>query len=162
MNPSAAAFGEAHAVKCELAEELLRSSGTMWLRVTGRSMLPSIRPGDKLLIEPAGFNDISIGDVAVFSHGRQFVAHRVVSTPSDAKIQTQGDALGQADVPLSESDLLAKVALIVRNGKSIEPRKSLRPVERALARIFRRSQIAARVVARVHNLRQSLPDQSAG
>jgi hypothetical protein len=66
--------------------------------------------------------------------------------------------------------LLAKVSLIVRNGKSIQPRRSLRPVERAVAKIFRRSDIAARVVARVHNLRQSLrnerqgelPDKAAG
>jgi signal peptidase I len=177
MNPSAAAFGEAHAVKCELAEELLRSSGTVRLRVTGRSMLPSIWPGDTLLLEAAACDDISTGDVVVFSHGRQFVAHRVVSAGGTAHgatiqshIQTQGDALDQADVPLSKNDLLAKVSLIVRNGKSIQPRRSLRPVERAVAKIFRRSDIAARVVARVHNLRQSLrnerqgelPDKAAG
>jgi len=46
---SASSFlAETHALKCELAGEVLRSSGRLRLKVSGSSMLPVIRPGDTL------------------------------------------------------------------------------------------------------------------
>jgi len=44
----------AHAAKCELAEKTLRRFGQLRCEVTGFSMLPSVWPGDLLLISPAG------------------------------------------------------------------------------------------------------------
>ena len=44
---------QGHALKCELAAESLRLSGRLRLRVTGWSMLPTICPGDTLIIERA-------------------------------------------------------------------------------------------------------------
>jgi len=40
-----------HALKCELAAEVLRSTGTLTLQVTGWSMLPSMFSGDMLTIQ---------------------------------------------------------------------------------------------------------------
>jgi hypothetical protein len=48
-----------NAAKCVLAGHLLRSFGTLCLRVTGSSMLPSLWPGDLLLIQRQDFGRIT-------------------------------------------------------------------------------------------------------
>src|SRR5258706_9936330 len=117
-----------HARKCEVAGEVLRSSGTLRLRVTGRSMLPTIWPGDILVIQRAGSDGVFEGDIAVFSNGRRFVAHRVVAKEEGAggsMVQTRGDAVRYADSPVAGDDLLGRVSFILRNGRCIVPRRSL-------------------------------------
>jgi len=121
-------------------------------------MLPTIWPGDTLVIEHARSGDVFDGDIVMFSNGRRFVAHRVIAKSNgsgDSMVQTQGDALPHPDSPVARGDLLGKVSFIVRNGRSIEPSKSLRLSERAIAALFRRSEIASRVVVGVHGMRQS-------
>ncbi len=67
----------------------------------------------------------------------------------------KGDAVPHLDSPVPGGNLLGKVSFIVRNGKRIPPRKSLRFSERAVAAVFRRSPLAARVFVGVHGLRQT-------
>jgi len=153
-----AAVGHAHALKCELAGEVLRSSGTLRLQAAGRSMLPSIWPGDMLVVEPADRNSIGKGDIALFGRGRSLFAHRVVAKASafeSRQIITQGDGMPRPDPPVSDSELLGKVVYIVRNGRRIEPSKSLRFSARAVAALVRFSESAARVLVAVHGLRQT-------
>jgi signal peptidase I len=156
MNLAAPSLGDANALKCELAGELLRSSGTLRLRVAGWSMLPTIWPGDTLIVERASNSDIFDGDVVVFSNGCRFVAHRVVTKNSgsgDSIVQTQGDALSRPDSPVTHDELLGKVSFIMRKGKWVKPARSLRLPERVVAAVFRRSTFAARVVVGVHGMR---------
>ena len=49
MSSSSAAFDESHAIKCELASEVLNRSGSLRLKVMGWSMLPAVWPGDTLV-----------------------------------------------------------------------------------------------------------------
>ncbi len=58
------------------------------------------------------------------------------------------------DPVVQNSELLGRVSLIVRNGKSIAPRRNQSFSERAVAALVRRSEIAARVVVGVHGARQ--------
>jgi signal peptidase I len=154
MNPVAASE-EAHAVRCELAGEVLRSSGTLRLRVMGWSMLPAIWPGDTLVLEPVESAGVSEGDIVLFGRERRLVAHRVIAkSAGDASILTRGDAMPQCDPPVEKRDLLGKVSLIVRNGKCMEPGKTPRFSARAVSALVRRSEIAARVVVGVHGMRQ--------
>ncbi len=149
---------DAHALKCGLAVEVLHSSGTLHLRVMGWSMLPTVWPGDTLIVERLASNEVFDGDIVLFSNGRRFVAHRVVDGKRRAgkpDIQTKGDAVPRLDSPVPGGNLLGKVSFIVRNGKRIPPRKSLRFSERAVAAVFRRSPLAARVFVGVHGLRQT-------
>jgi signal peptidase I len=158
MNPPPPASGEAHAVKCELAGEVLRSSGALRLRVMGWSMLPAVWPGDTLVIERVESGAVSEGDIILFERDRRLFAHRVVTKSSpagDTKILTRGDAMPQPDPPLSERDMLGKVTSVVRNGKCIEPSRTPRFSERAVAALVRNSEIAARVVVGVHGMRQT-------
>ena len=63
---------------CGLAEEVVRAFGEVRLRVFGTSMVPSILPGDLVLIQRANLHEISAGEVVLFlQNGRLFV-HRVV------------------------------------------------------------------------------------
>jgi signal peptidase I len=146
---------ETQTLKRELAGDILSASGNLRLKVTGWSMLPVLWPGDTLVIEPVSREEISAGDIVLFSRGHRFVAHRVVSKHNATKgpeVQTQGDAMPLPDSPVSGDELMGKVSFVLRNGKCIEPSKSLRLPERAVAGLFRRSEIAARVVVGVHGM----------
>jgi signal peptidase I len=147
-----------HSVKCELAGEVLRSSGTLRLRVTGWSMLPAVLPGDTLVVERASGDAIADGDIVLFERDRRLFAHRVVRRPNtsqDSRILTRGDSMAQPDPPVTEDELLGRVSSIVRNGKCIEPSRSLRFPERTVAALVRHSQVAARVVVGIHGMRQA-------
>jgi len=158
MRFSAPALGEVHAAKCQLAGEVLRSSGTLRLQVMGWSMLPAIWPGDTLVIERINASAASEGDIVLFGRDRRLFAHRFVartSVPGETKVLTRGDGMLAPDPPVSEADVLGRVSFIVRNGKCIEPGKSLRFSERAVAALVQRSEIAARVVVGVHSMRRA-------
>ena len=158
------ALNVTHAVKCELAGEILRSYGTLRLRVMGWSMLPTVWPGDTLVIERAGSESVSEGDIVLFCRERQFVAHRVVAkngVGGDSKILTRGDATLRPDPPLSDRDLLGIVRFILRKGTRVEPSNGQRLPERALVALLQRSEILARVIVGIHGMLLISPDQNS-
>ena len=154
MKLAAQALGDANALKCELAGEVLHSWGVLRLRVTGWSMLPTVMPGDTLVIERISAGTVSAGDIVLFVHDRRLFVHRVVTKSlGENAILTCGDAMPIADSPVPGSNLLGKVSFIVRNGKCIEPARSPRFSDRAVSALVRRSTFAARVVVGVHGMR---------
>ena len=160
MRSSPQPFGEEHAVKCELAGEVLRSSGTLRLQVTGWSMLPAVWPGDVLVIDRANIKEVSKGDIVLFGRDGRLFAHRVVKKDfRDAGILTRGDAMSAPDPVVGDHELLGKVSFIVRNGKCMAPSSTPRFSERVVARLVRNSNLAARVVVGVHGMHQSKQDQ---
>jgi signal peptidase I len=154
---SSPAASDIRSLKCEMAAEVLRSCGSLCTRVTGRSMLPTIWPGDTLMIKRTAGNDLAEGDIVWFRRGDRFVVHRVVTVmkrESDGRpmAQTQGDAAPRPDSPISDGDVLGKVGYVVRNGRRITPSRNLRLSERALAKLIQHSHIAARVIVCVHQM----------
>jgi signal peptidase I len=149
MSPFAVLFDEAHAVKCELAAEVLRASGTLHFRATGWSMLPAIRPGDLLTVERVD-GEIGEGEVILFSRDRRLFAHRVIAGEQNS-VTTRGDTMAAPDSPVSREEVLGRVVSILRNGKKIRPDRGSSLRDRAVAGMMRRSNFAARVAARVHN-----------
>ena len=148
---------EVHALKCELAGEVLSSSGSLRLRVTGWSMLPAIFPGDTLVIEPARSESVGKGDIVLFRRDGRLFAHRVSGksgSASDFQIVTQGDGMRNPDPPVSSSQLLGKVSFVVREGRCLELAQTPRLSMRAVAAVVRRSSWAARVVVGVHQMGQ--------
>jgi len=73
---------DAEILGCELATQVLQSSGELRLRVTGTSMLPAIWPGDILLISSRNIAEARPGDVVLFGREGRLVAHRVVEVRS--------------------------------------------------------------------------------
>ena len=152
--PTEPVTNESHAVKCELAAEVLRSSERLRLKVTGWSMLPSIWPGDTLLIERAEGGSVGEGEIILFRWERRLFAHRIVrSDKSD--ILTRGDSMAAPDSPVDRDEVLGKVVSIIRNGKCFQPRTSLRIRERLIAGLVQRSGFAARVLVGARELMQA-------
>ena len=88
---------KAHGIKCELAAEILRSTGKLRLQVKGWSMLPAVMPGDTLVVESVTGDDIATGEIILFHRERRFFVHRVVHKSEDKlQLLTRGDAMPQA------------------------------------------------------------------
>lgn len=159
MKKSVQMLDESHALKCDLAAEILRSSGSLRLQVTGSSMLPTIWPGDVLTIRRAGCGDVSAGDIVLVGRKRRLAAHRVIKTIESCdgfEILTRGDSMAALDPPLSGADLLGKVASIVRCERQFVPHGNLRFHERMIGVFLRNVPLAARLIARVRSIRLSL------
>ena len=145
---------DVHALKCELAAEVLRSCGTLRLRVTGWSMLPAVWPGDTLMIESARTGGVTEGDIVLFGRERRLFVHRVVKNLGDSKFLTRGDAMSAPDPVIDRHELLGRVSSIQRNGRCIAPRPRRSVAERAIAGLVRNSQIAARILVGVGGMHQ--------
>jgi len=156
VNASVNPFDDVHAVKCELAAEALHSSGFLRLQVTGWSMLPSVWPGDTLMVEKADHEAVCAGDIVLFARERRLFAHRVVTNPSGGgQLVTRGDAMPASDAPISDGELLGKVARIQRKGVWMKPSRNLGVAERTVAALARRSQVAARMVVGLRGMQRA-------
>ena len=155
--PDPATLEMAHAAKCELAEKTLRLFGSLRLRVTGLSMLPSVWPGDLLLIRRQQMDQIYPGDIVLFGcHGR-LIAHRAVFKTDDLEapsLITRGDALPSQDSPISPAQLLGKVSGILRGGEWIQPSRRLSFGARTVAMLVSRSGRAATILSRLRASRR--------
>ncbi len=106
------------------------------MRAQGTSMLPSIRPGDVLIIEAADVSEIPLGAIAVWRRGERLVAHRAVGRIAEAGrvlLVTRGDRQQTSDEPVGEKDLLGRVTMIQRGAHTILPG----PQPSASARLLR-------------------------
>lgn len=156
MNTSRDAAGSnLSALKCDLAGEVLRCSGSLRLGVTGWSMLPTIWPGDSLLIERAGWKDVRMGDVVLFGRDHRFFVHRVIAKSASAGvILTQGDGMPRPDLVVKGSELLGRVSFILRGRRRFEPRRSLHFYERIIAGLVCRFYWTARILVELHVIGQ--------
>ena len=82
--PSATSFDSntREMIGCELAAEVIRSSGELRLQVVGSSMLPVLWPGDLLSVCKHDDAPPSPGDLVVFRRAGRLITHRVVEVRS--------------------------------------------------------------------------------
>src|SRR5690348_15825963 len=92
-------------LKCELAAEVLRAVGMLRMQVTGWSMLPTVWPGDTLMIERAPVGGVAEGDIVLFGRERRLFVHRVVKKLGDLKFVTCGDAMSAPDPVIDPHEL---------------------------------------------------------
>ncbi|HKR00519.1 MAG TPA: S24 family peptidase, partial [Pyrinomonadaceae bacterium] len=62
----------------DLSTELLRRGYSVRFRPRGFSMLPTIRDGEAILVEPVEEEAIRRGDILLYRTERGVIAHRVV------------------------------------------------------------------------------------
>ena len=113
---------------CGLAEEIVRNFGEVRLSVFGTSMVPSILPGDLVLIHRAGLDDVSRGDAVLFLQNRRLFVHRIVDRKvmtvagsiEEPCLITRGDRLLHNDPPVSSRELLGRVVSIERENRTVE------------------------------------------
>jgi hypothetical protein len=87
------------------------------LTVNGSSMLPFIRDGDVVELEPPRAS-LALGDIVlVHSSAEHCVMHRVVRIEGDA-LFLRGDAQQRCQGPFAQSDVLGKVIVSYRNGRA--------------------------------------------
>lgn len=148
----------ASALKCELASEILRSFGTLRFAATGCSMLPSVWPGETLVVERVDPDQVGVGDLVLVGREGRLCAHRVIGTPRDLGTRqwiTQGDAQPMPDPPVAEKELLGRVKYFIRAGRLVPVPRRLGIAENLVRRIVRRSTPAARTLVYLNRLRQS-------
>lgn len=153
-----------NAAKCDLAGQVLRSFGTLRLRVTGSSMIPSLWPRDVLLIHREDFGRISTGDIVLFARQGRLFAHRVVSTAGEQgskQLVTRGDALGAPDPPVTPDEFLGRVSLVLRDGEWTAPRSGLSLGGFLLAALMSRSARAAALLLQLHSIRKIQREKEA-
>jgi signal peptidase I len=130
--------------------EKMRSQGTAYLRVSGGSMVPWIRPGDFVFIRRYEFPRISAGDVIVFQRSGLVVVHRAIrhivgsryGNTADLLI-TKGDASDGEDAPVSAAEYLGRATRIHRGRRHIDLESF---TQKSLGRILARTSSLSRVV----------------
>ncbi len=152
---SSPAPADAHALKCELAADVVRTFGSLRFAATGWSMLPSVWPGETLLVDRVAPDQVRIGDVVLVGREGRLCAHRVVGTAGDSQNPrwiTQGDALPVPDPPVAANELLGRIAYSIRAGERVAVPAELSGLAKMIAKIVRRSFLAARALVYFHCL----------
>lgn len=134
-----------HEVCCELMAEVVRDVGSANVRVTGFSMLPSIHPGDVLTVRRHAIDELTPGQVVLFSRNGKLIAHRIIQISGEHLI-TRGDSVPSCDPPVRIGDVVGRVEAISRNGRQIDSRNSFR--RRIAATAMRRSEWCTRLFLR--------------
>jgi hypothetical protein len=144
-----------HALKCALVDEVLRVFGAARLRVTGLSMLPSVWPGDTLIVLRRNIEEIAVGDIVLYCRNARLIAHRVVSAAGSLRnsISVQGDSLPMPDDLVLRSELLGTVPQIIRNGECIHPSSRPKYHERLIGNLIWQSEWLARAAVFMHSTR---------
>jgi len=149
----------ANAICCDLVGEVIRTFGEVRLRVFGSSMTPSILPGDMISIQRTQINEISSGEVILFSQNGRLFAHRVIApagNPNELRLITRGDRLRHNDPPVSSSELLGRVISVERGGRIIDFAAWNSEWMRPVIRLFQTSDHATYLYLRLASFRRML------
>jgi len=131
---------------CELTAEVVQAAGSASLRVTGLSMLPSIRPGDELVVRRHVIGDLTPGEVVLFRRDGKLTAHRIMRISGEYLI-TRGDSAPANDPPVRMSELVGRVEGILRDGRPVAPGNSI--WRSVAAWTMRRSELCTRLFLRL-------------
>jgi signal peptidase I len=111
----------------ETVKDLLRQGHTVELRAYGRSMIPYLRPGQKVQLAPVDMSQIVRGDLVAFHKADYLVVHRVHAVHSvneSIQLLTKGDSNLNPDAPVDAQNYLAKVIAVQRGSSwyKVSPR----------------------------------------
>ena len=87
-------------------------------------MVPTIRPGERVLLEPLS-RGLRKGDIVAVRADRCILVHRVVECGTDT-IRTRGDASPSVDAPSSRSNILGVATAVLRKGRVVALTRTLR------------------------------------
>ena len=90
--------------------DLIEAGEEVWITVTGRSMEPTLHPGDRVLLRPpesAWFR----GRVVLSEFSGRPVLHRLLHIRPET-VTTAGDACRREDPPVSRSALIAEAVAV--------------------------------------------------
>ena len=108
----------------EFVCDVLLAGGRMWVRGRGPSMMPTIRPGDRVLLEPVS-RRLRKGDIVAVRADRCILVHRVVECRTHT-IRTRGDASPSVDAPSSRSSIVGVATAVIRKGRVVALTRTFR------------------------------------
>ncbi len=136
-------------------------------------MLPTLWPGDTVLIESLPLSQLSpsymIGKVIFYERGGRFFLHRLIglqaSIPEDLPLEplliTRGDAMPQDDPSVSAGSLLGVLAGVRRGSEWVAVPQRISTRSRLAAALLSRSSLLVRLFLRVRSWRNSAVDAEA-
>jgi hypothetical protein len=122
-------------------------------------MTPSILPGDMISIQRTQINEISSGEVILFSQNGRLFAHRVIAPAgnlNELRLITRGDRLRHNDPPVSSAELLGRVISVERGGRIIDFAAWNSEWMRPVIRLFQTSDHATYFYLRLASFRRML------
>lgn len=103
------------------SKAFLKHEKTLWLKVKGKSMMPFLYPGDKILIQPRPINFLKTGNLITFLDGTALCTHRLIGKVKRAGqvyLITKGDLCARLDPPIPLGVIIGKV-IAIQKGKRI-------------------------------------------
>jgi hypothetical protein len=150
---------------CSLAAEVLEQNGTVRVRVSGQSMLPTLWPGDVLTIQTRQLAEVQPGELVLYERRGRFFVHRLACSPRENSFVTRGDCMAQSDPPIPREQFLGIVTVISRGKAVLVPSRNRSLANRILATILCDCGLLQRLVLRFHSYpptsKQSLPSLRA-
>jgi hypothetical protein len=139
-----------------LISDCLENGHAVRFAAPGRSMHPTIRENEAVVVAPIAPTDLSVGDIVLCRCGEKITAHRLVwidaapaaaGTPGGPQARPlfilRGDACAGCDLPVSADQILGKVVAVERRGRMVDP-------------YGRRSELARRLYALASRLKSHL------
>ncbi|MBI5653986.1 MAG: signal peptidase I [Chloroflexi bacterium] len=102
----------------DVLDLLKRTERPQTITIVGASMLPLLRAGDRVIVEPR--QQIQPGAIVVFQQGDQLIAHRVLRIEDRAGqvvLTTKGDATWHLDPPVRADAILGCAVAIERGAR---------------------------------------------
>ena len=133
------ADSEEQSVKSALFAEVIARCGEAKVKAWGTSMVPTILPGDVLLVEQQQMAGLNVGDVAVYLRSGRLFAHRVMKIVggSPAALITRGDAMDCDDPSVLAENIVGRVVSIMRGPRlTRRMRRGFSVVRKAAANLF--------------------------
>ena len=104
----------------ELAHVELAPDSRLRLRVNGRSMLPLIRPGDIVVVEPVSPTKLRHGDIVAVRRADDIVTHRLMTPTDNGQVITKGDNMRGSDAPRAVTQVVGRIVALERNGAAVD------------------------------------------
>ena len=148
VNPTVIAQA-ANALICDR----LRAGGTFSFTISTSSMLPALRPGDRVVVRAARADQVRTGDIVIREMADSWIAHRVIDSfvsSNGTHLVTKGDNALTSDPMWEPGQLTGAIVAVVRAGQS--ERESLAGIRRralAIALLSRSQLFASRIRLRI-------------
>jgi hypothetical protein len=114
-----------------LITDCLKNGRAVRFRAPGRSMHPTIRENEALVVAPAAPAWLALGDIVLSRCGEKITAHRLVWIDAETAAPgapegrpvfiLRGDACRTCDPPVAAHQILGKVVAVERRGCMVNP-----------------------------------------
>jgi signal peptidase I len=100
----------------ELLRESINKNGWLKVRLKGKSMRPFLNDGEILIVSRVLPEDISVGNIILYSSDTGIVCHRVFRK-EDNGFEIKPDAGIRPDIKIGHGQLIGRVSAIQRKGR---------------------------------------------